>query len=139
MPKGNLVLAIRKQHLERLHRKAKRVWPLEACALLVGCLKGEFSKTSEIRITENIDDSPVTFRIDPIFLYEAYTKAESEGKEIIGIFHSHPAPPTPSSIDIQYMKTYPVIWLIMSMPTGSMKAYQWRDEALREVEMRILA
>ena len=45
----------------------------------------------------NMDESPVTFSIEPAELLHAYNLAENKGLEVIGIFHSHPARPWPSS------------------------------------------
>ena len=54
------------------------------------------------------------FEIDPETVVNALTQAEAEGLEFIGLFHSHPAPAAPSSIDLQIMELWgDVFWLLM--------------------------
>jgi proteasome lid subunit RPN8/RPN11 len=55
---------------------------------------------------------------------------------IVGIFHSHPAEPTPSSIDKKFMEINPVVWVIYSTITDQSRAYIF-EEKIREVQMHI--
>jgi proteasome lid subunit RPN8/RPN11 len=137
MSEGIRVLVIEKKHLEDLRLEAKSVWPIEACALLIGRSEAGLNLVQKVKIVRNVDASPVTFRIDPVVLCQAYTAAESRDEKIVGIFHSHPAPSTPSSIDRQYMKMNTIPWLILS-DDGSLGAYQWINEAIMEVEVKII-
>lgn len=87
----------------------------------------------------NIDESPVTFGIEPTELLHAYNFAEKEGMEVIGIFHSHPARPWPSSTDIKFMEINPVIWLIYSTTQSQLKAFVYDDDdnIVKEIAIRI--
>jgi proteasome lid subunit RPN8/RPN11 len=61
---------------------------------------------------------------------KALEKAGDE-YDIMGIIHSHPAPPYPSSIDRENMKLWPVVWLIVDSRVGNYKA--WIGD--REIEI----
>jgi len=126
------------EHLETLRRVAEESRPMEACALLLGRVKGVTVEVTDIRITENMDDSPLRFTVDPETLYNILNRAEREGKAFVGVFHSHPAPASPSNIDLKYMVFNPIVWLIMSTVDGCVKAYQWCDDSIQTVGVECL-
>jgi proteasome lid subunit RPN8/RPN11 len=113
---------------------AKDALPNESCAFLLG----RNDKVAEILPMRNIDESPVTFNIDPTELIYAYNLAESKGMEVIAIFHSHPAKAWPSSTDIKFMEINPVVWVIYSTTESQLKAFVYDDhEFIREIDIRI--
>ncbi len=114
---------------------AKDALPDEACAFLLG-KNGRIIKILPMR---NLDESPVTFRIDPGEVIDAYNYAESEGLRGIAIFHSHPAKPSPASTDIKFMEINPVVWLIYSTTEWRLKAYVYDDDDVKEVTIKIAA
>jgi [CysO sulfur-carrier protein]-S-L-cysteine hydrolase len=119
---------------EELVNIAKDLLPDESCALLLG----ENNVVVEIFPMRNIDESPVTFSMDSTELLDAYSLAESKGLQVIGIFHSHPAQPSPSSSDIKFMEINPVVWLIYSTTEWRLKAYVY-DDYVKEVAIKITA
>jgi proteasome lid subunit RPN8/RPN11 len=121
-------------HIEELVSIAKDVLPDESCALLLG----ENNAVVEILPMRNVDESPVTFSIESTELVDAYNLAESKGLQVIAIFHSHPAQPSPSSTDIKFMEINPVVWLIYSTTEWRLKAYVY-DEYVKEVTIKITA
>lgn len=127
------ILKIRKKDLEVLERDALRSYPLEACALLIGVIDEEEALVTDLFIAKNMDESSFSFTISPKSLFDALNKADREGKEIIGIFHSHPAPPQPSSIDLKFMKLNPIVWLIMSMIDHRLAAYQQQGDVVQKL------
>jgi [CysO sulfur-carrier protein]-S-L-cysteine hydrolase len=115
---------------------AKNTLPNESCAILVG-------KTSEKDVyiinsisMGNSDLSRITFSIDPQQLIEIYQTVEKQNMHVVGIFHSHPAEPMPSSIDKKFMEINPVVWIIYSTITHESRAYIF-EEKLVEVQMHI--
>jgi len=120
--------------IEELVSIAKDLLPDESCALLLG----ENNAVVEIFPMRNIDESPVTFSMDSTELVDAYSLAESKGLQVIAIFHSHPAQPSPSSSDIKFMEINPVIWLIYSTTEWRLKAYVY-DDYVKEVAIKITA
>jgi proteasome lid subunit RPN8/RPN11 len=127
--------------LERLASLARDSLPNESCALLLG---NNTNKENEIQVIEtlsmkNSDASPTTrFRIDSQELINGYLRAEKMGLNVIGIFHSHPAPPIPSSTDKIFMEINPVIWLIYSTLTNESRAYIFEQERIREVRLSVI-
>jgi proteasome lid subunit RPN8/RPN11 len=120
--------------IEELVSIAKDVLPNESCGLLLG----ENDAVAEILPMRNVDESPVTFSIESTELVDAYNLAESKGLQVIAIFHSHPAQPSPSSTDIKFMEINPVVWLIYSTTEWRLKAYVY-DEYVKEVTIKITA
>ena len=127
--------------LERLASLARDSLPNESCALLLG---NNTNKENEIQVIEtlsmkNSDASPTTrFRIDSQELINGYLRAENMGLNVVGIFHSHPAPPIPSSTDKIFMEINPVVWLIYSTLTNESRAYIFEQEKIREVRLSII-
>jgi proteasome lid subunit RPN8/RPN11 len=124
--------------LERLISLAKDSLPNECCALLLGNnTKENELKVIDILSMRNSDSSPFTFRIEPQELINGYLTAENMGFNVVGIFHSHPAPPIPSSTDKIFMEINPVVWLIYSTVTNESKAYIF-EQNVRDVKIRVV-
>jgi [CysO sulfur-carrier protein]-S-L-cysteine hydrolase len=127
--------------LERLASLARDSLPNESCALLLG---NNTNKENEIQVKEtlsmkNSDASPTTrFRIDSQELINGYLRAEKMGLNVVGIFHSHPAQPIPSSTDKIFMEINPVVWLIYSSLTNESRAYIFEQEKIREVRLSVI-
>jgi len=87
--------------------------PLEGCGLLAG-------KDGTVKIVlpvKNAAGSAVRFRMEPRAQLRAFELIDSEGQELLAIFHSHPkGSSTPSPTDIREA-TYPVVHIIWS-PVG---------------------
>ena len=112
--------------------------PNESCALLAGEVK-DMKIWKDIRVVEiiaarNADQSIVSFSVDEIELIELYERAEARGLQIVGIFHSHPSKPAPSSTDVEFMRINPIVWLIYSSVIHEFRAYILENE-LQDVEM----
>jgi [CysO sulfur-carrier protein]-S-L-cysteine hydrolase len=125
--------------VESLTSLAKDSLPWESCALLLGETSTENLDeiiVSDVITVKNSDSSPVSFSIDPDDLINAYQVSEARNLQVVGIFHSHPTEPFPSSTDIKYMKINPVVWLIYSTVTNESRAYIFEDK-LKEVELRV--
>ena len=137
-------LKVQKKDIEALIEWAKLKYPLESCAILVGNTLGKKAIAKEIFLVENAEQSFVRFSIDPIKLYEVYLEAEKKEREIVGIFHSHPAPSYPSSIDLEYMKVNQVAWVISGSNHTSKgiliekpRAYYFAGQKLLEIQLEI--
>ncbi|MFB6344854.1 MAG: Mov34/MPN/PAD-1 family protein [bacterium] len=82
-----LTFELSKDVEDKMVEHASEDAPLETCAVLFG---------SELTIDdyypmENTDESEVHFTFDPQQQLKAMKEARSRGKDIIGIYHSHPA------------------------------------------------
>lgn len=129
-------LKIGRECVKLLLEHAKKERPYEAVAVLLGTREGNEFLVKAVRPVRNILHSTTEFHIDPVELYKAYLEAEERGLEVVGIFHSHPAPPRPSFLDMKYMKLNPVVWLIASSIDWSMRAFILKN-GIKEVKLKV--
>ncbi len=127
--------------LDALHDHAESSLPFEAVALLFGTYSELLVTVTRIELTYNEASLRTTaFMVNPEEQYRLLVEAENRGEELVGIFHSHPAPPHPSNRDKQNMKLNPVVWLIASKESGSWitKAFLLHNNHVRQVALQIL-
>ncbi|MFW9963485.1 MAG: M67 family metallopeptidase [Candidatus Sifarchaeia archaeon] len=125
-------------HLNILHNHAETSLPLEAVALLFGRMVDQSIAVNRIELVQNEASSNITsFMVNPEVQYQLLVEAEERDEDLVGIFHSHPAPPFPSNRDKQNMKLNDVVWLIASKESGSWlsKAYLMENEQIKEVDL----
>jgi [CysO sulfur-carrier protein]-S-L-cysteine hydrolase len=75
-----------------------RALPNEGCGLLIGTSDGVLH---DIVASDNVADSARVYEIDPKVLLRATRRADDEGLEVIGVFHSHThseAYPSPTDV-----------------------------------------
>jgi len=133
-----LILQLQRRHVDLLKQEAKKVHPVEACAMLFGKLSQNEAVVEKVEFAPNELQSTVRFEIDPVKVAAAFTDADEKGLDFIGLFHSHPAPAAPSSIDLKYMKLWgDALWLILSSTDGNLAAYQLKDDTAKEATIRI--
>jgi proteasome lid subunit RPN8/RPN11 len=138
-----------------MERDAEARAPAEACGLLVGRKEKARPPTrphfaseregwgpsrivaEEARPTTNRLGSPVRFEIPPEELYRAWMEAEKRGKEVVAVYHSHPAgaPAFPSQWDLPYLREGGLPWVILSLSGQEVRAFVWED-GVREVPIR---
>ena len=124
--------------LNKLVYFANKSLPNESCALLLG----NYNNENEIKVIDslamrNSDESPRSFRIESQELINGYLTAEKMNLNVVGIFHSHPAPPMPSSTDKIFMEINPVVWLIYSTLINQSRAYIF-EQKIREVQLKVI-
>ena len=127
---------------QKLYAIRRRADPFEGCALLLGAFREEDSTAIVIQVVEmeNVAQSSSSFAIDPEHQYRILTTASLNNLDLVGIFHSHPAPPHPSGHDLEFMMYNPCAWVIDGVSRDgrhSMRAYQFIEEQLHEVTIRI--
>jgi proteasome lid subunit RPN8/RPN11 len=104
------LLTLKREHIFLMQRYINAEAPLEACGLLGG--KNEVVEV--VLPVKNAAESRVRFQMDPKAQLRAIERIESEGLEIIAIFHSHPkGPSVPSPTDI-VEASYRVVNIIWS-------------------------
>lgn len=107
-------ISFRPGAVEGLLKYARDMSPLEAVAFLLGDIRGDLYRVREIRRVRNADGSAVSFSVAPQELYGVYVLAENLGLSVVGLFHSHPASPYPSAVDVSFMKLNRFVWVIAS-------------------------
>jgi len=121
-----------------LKQETERIHPVEACAMLFGKFSKNEAAVEKVEVVQNRLRSTTQFEVDPAKVAVALTKAEKEGYEFIGLFHSHPAPAAPSSVDLNYMRLWgDALWLILSSTDSKLAAYQLIDDKVKEATIRI--
>ena len=133
-----MILRLTKKQLRLLREEARKSCPIEACALLFGKLSSGEAIVTKIVATTNILQSTIRFEADPQAVYAALEQADREGLQFIGLFHSHPAPAAPSTVDHDYMRLWgDTVWLILSSIDGSIAAFQMVDGKIHKIAVRL--
>ncbi len=133
-----LNLQLRNSSVNLLKAEARKSHPVEACAMLFGYLTDKEAIVRKIVVAKNELYSTTRFEIHPKTVIKAFAEAEKQGLEFIGLFHSHPAPATPSTIDLKFMKLWgDAIWLILSSTNGRLAAFQTRKGKVTEITIKL--
>lgn len=104
--------------LQELIKYVDQHAPLEAC----GVLAGKINRAEKMIGVLNQAQSPVRFVMDPYEQLHAFDWIDSNGFDLVGIFHSHPAgPETVSPTDIAEA-AYAVVHLVLSRAETQWKA-----------------
>ena len=129
-------LTLTNEQLQKMIAHVDNHAPLEACGLLAG--RG--STVESVLVMQNQAQSPVRYVMDPIEQLHAFEWIESNGLDLIGIFHSHPTgPETVSPTDIAEA-AYAVVYVILARVDGTWRARGfWIEHGdFREVTLQIL-
>jgi len=129
-------LSLTKEQLQKMIAHVDSHAPLEACGLLAGLN----SKVETVLEVTNQARSAVRFVMDPIEQLKAFEWIESNGLELIGIFHSHPTgPETVSPTDIAD-SAYAVVNIILARADNDWHArgFWIVDGAFSEVTLKVI-
>jgi len=88
--------------------------PLEACGLLAG----KNDQVEKVLPVRNQAQSPVRFVMDPYEQLKAFDWIDSNGLDLLGIFHSHPTGPETASVTDMAEAAYEVVHIICSRAQG---------------------
>jgi len=133
-----VILHLTSEQLRLLRDESRKTHPVEACALLFGRLIDEEAVVTRVVVVPNLLKSPVRFEADPQTVFNTFEQADRDRLQFIGLFHSHPAPPCPSAVDLKYMKLWgEAVWLILSSGDENMAAFQMIDGDVHEVALKI--
>ncbi len=132
-------LQLFEQDYARLQQHAETCLPDEAVALLFGVIIENNVFVNRVELIDNESKTNrTTFSVNPESEYQLLVEAEELGESLVGIYHSHPAPPEPSTTDLRNMRLNPVAWLIASKQTGEWitKVYILEDENANEIPIK---
>ena len=130
------ILIISKQQVHEITVYLNEHIPLEACGLLAG----KNDQVEKIFFVRNQAQSPVRFVMDPYEQLQAFDWIETNGLDLLGIFHSHPSgPETASPTDITEA-SYSVIHIICSRKGDQwkMRGFWIEDGQATEVMLQIV-
>ena len=117
-----MAFSIRLCALDAIVAHAREESPNECCGLLVGA--GHVIEDS-VRTT-NLKSSPTAYLIDPADHFAEIRRARTEGRAILGAYHSHPhSPPVPSRTDVDEAHYPDFVYVIVSLepPLPQIRAY----------------
>jgi proteasome lid subunit RPN8/RPN11 len=120
---------------EQIVAHARAEAPKEACGLVAG---RDGTATRVIRCA-NVHPTPVTrYSIDPREQLRAFRDMETNGEELLAIYHSHPiTQPYPSPTDRAEAHYPDAYYVLVSLrdTTPEIRAYRVRDGWVREVPL----
>ena len=112
------ILTISRTHWQQMLTHVDEHVPREACGLLAG----KNDRVEKVIPVRNQAQSDVRFVMEPYEQLRAFDWIDSNGLELLGIFHSHPAgPETASPTDIAEA-AYDVVHVIWSRALGRWQA-----------------
>jgi proteasome lid subunit RPN8/RPN11 len=129
-------LILSRAHMFVMQRHVTQEAPLESC----GILAGKAGRVELVMPIKNAIESKVRFQMEPRAQLRAMQQIESEGLEMLAIFHSHPrGASVPSPTDIQEA-AYPVVNIIWSKAGRRWQARGFWIEAgkVEEVPLTVL-
>jgi len=129
-------MKISQQLIDEMVAHAREDLPNECCGM-VGGADGEASVVVPV---VNAAASPLRFEMDPQGQYNALKAIEEDGKELLGIYHSHTKSAAyPSQTDVNQAVSWPdAIWLIVSLQDADapdVKGYWLKDLAIADAEL----
>ena len=110
--------------------------PLEACGLLAG----KNDRVERVMPIRNQAQSPVRFVMDPYQQLQAFDWIDSNGLELLGIFHSHPEGPETASPTDLAEAAYEVVHLVWARMQGAWRArgFWIENDTATEVVLQIV-
>ncbi len=92
------MLILTREQRDSLIATCIRALPNEGCGLLLGTPDGV---VSDVVASSNVAESTRVYEIDPKVLLRTFRRADEEGVDVLGVFHSHthsPAYPSPTDV-----------------------------------------
>jgi proteasome lid subunit RPN8/RPN11 len=90
------VIEISAAQQQEIIAHAQEDFPNECCGLLFG----QGTRADVLRRMENIEHSPLNYRVDPKALLAVFDEMEGRRLDLVGIYHSHThSPAYPSKTD----------------------------------------
>ncbi|MGC8962313.1 MAG: M67 family metallopeptidase [Candidatus Bathyarchaeia archaeon] len=134
-----MTLIIKKKLFDIIVEHSLEEYPLEACGILLGDVRGPVKSVRRIFKARNILGSPSRYEIDPEDQLAAFSLADRESMSVIGFYHSHPYwDPEPSSIDAAMAFYRNSSYVIYSMPTRSIASFIWDGSKFIPEEVKII-
>ena len=109
-----------------------RALPDEGCGLLLGTTDGV---VSHVVASDNVAKSARVYEIDPRTMLRASRTADDEGREIIGVFHSHThsdAYPSPTDVRQAPDPTWHYVLISLRVTPSVIRSYQIVSGAVSE-------
>ncbi|MGB9710125.1 MAG: M67 family metallopeptidase [Thermodesulfovibrio sp.] len=127
-------MKIKKEIFDEMISHCVASLPYEAC----GILAGKHDMVTKIYKIKNIENSSVSYLMEPKEQLRAMKDIKNKGLEMVAIFHSHPSGSAyPSSKDIE-LSFYDVYHVIVALePDFEVKCFKINDGKVYEEELVI--
>lgn len=129
-------MIIKAEALDLFLAEAQRCRPNEAA----GLFGGQAGVIQSYYPCANLDQSPLTYRIDPARILAVLRQMERAGEVLAAIGHSHPASePVPSATDVKEAHYPECLYLIASLRTDEpeVRAFWIRAEGIQEEPLAV--
>lgn len=129
---------------ERIARHGEWAYPYEGCGILIGRHDGDEIQVLDVRTVTNAreDSQHNRYIIAPADVLDAERKAEAQGLDLVGFFHSHPdAPAEPSDHDLAHASWPGLAYVIQSVLEGqaqALRAWELVPDRSRFEECRVI-
>jgi len=129
------MIKIKKEIFDEMIKHCKEEYPKEAC----GILAGENAEVKKIYKMKNINESPISFFMDPQEQISVMKDIRKNNFEMIGIYHSHPfTHPYPSEKDVSLAFYEDASYIIISLSDFNnpyVKSYKIKNGKIIEDEI----
>jgi len=133
-------ITLGKEAYKKLKEATINVYPDEACGILIGD-EGRSYIMEIWPMGNKTEGNPHRFfRADPLELYYLELRAEKEGKQILGFYHSHPDTPAEISLEDEKYMLPGVIHMILSVNhgmVGKIEGYQKEGPEDKRTEIEV--
>ena len=132
------MLTLRSSDRDTLLATCVRALPNEGCGLLLGRADGA---VQVVVASENVADSAKVYEIDPKVLLRAYRRAENEGLEVLGVFHSHThseAYPSPTDVAQAPDPTWHYVIVSFARRPSVVRSYRIENDLVTEEPVLIV-
>ena len=129
-------LTLTTEQLKKMTTHVDAQFPLEACGLLAG----KDSRVESVLEVTNQAQSPTRYVMDPVEQLNALEWIDSQGLDLLGIFHSHPTGlEIVSPTDIA-QAAYAVVYVILSRVDGNWRTrgFWIENGSFKEVALEVL-
>jgi len=117
-------IKISRQYIGLIRHELEANKPYEACGVLTGTINGSTANVEKALPVTNVQRTRASFELDPKQFYDAWNDAEKNGREIVGVYHTHPATSAvPSLWDRETMENDTSVWVIAG--ADGIRAYIW--------------
>ena len=114
-----------------------RALPDEGCGLLLGTTNGV---VADVVPTANVAASAKVYEIDPKVLLRTFRRADDEGLEVIGVFHSHthsPAYPSPTDVRQAPDPAWHYVLVSLAVVPADLRSYTVVEGQVIEEDVRV--
>jgi proteasome lid subunit RPN8/RPN11 len=130
---GRRVVRVHPEAIDAVIAHARATLPDECCGLLLGAP----DVVTRAWPARNLAASPTRYRVDPVDHFAAIRGARSEGREVVGAYHSHPRGPLAPSRTDRHDAHPDFLYLIVSPAEGRVEAWMLEDGDFRVLDVVI--